>query len=204
MVCIKDMKDLDILTRDKHEMAYLYQFSAYTPGEYTLECSRAGSYALAAWCNLKYFGLEGYRALLGNLIESEKALRKVIKEEDSMVCVNTKDHGSVTLFRVYPNKNAKEQYEHEFNDKKYSNDLKKHNDYQFQVSKELHKILFEEGGPALSFTSNFRLNKNGEPIAAIKAYPMSPYITNEKSDLKKDVVDYIMRAKERVDKNFSK
>lgn len=37
MICIKDKKDLKLLTRDKDEMAYLYQFSAYTPGEYTLQ-----------------------------------------------------------------------------------------------------------------------------------------------------------------------
>ncbi|RXI40034.1 aspartate aminotransferase family protein [Clostridium tetani] len=209
MICMKDKKDLKLLTRDKDEMAYLYQFSAYTPGEYTLECSRGGNYALAAWCNLKYFGLEGYRAILGNLIESEKSLRKVIEKEPSMVCVNPKDHGFVTLFRVYPKdleRNfdcedfANEQYKREFEDETYKDNLKKYNDYQFRVSEELQRMLFEENGPALSFTSEFRLNSYGEPIAAIKSYPMSPYMACCKEELKQDIINYVLRAAGNVDK----
>ncbi|MDU1443376.1 MAG: pyridoxal-dependent decarboxylase [Clostridium cochlearium] len=208
MICIKDKENLKLLTRDKDEMAYLYQFSAYTPGEYTLECSRGGNYALAAWCNLKYFGLEGYRAILGNLIESEKSLRNVIKKEPSVVCVNPKDHGFVTLFRVYPKnlekrfdiKNfAKDQYKREFEDVEYKDDLKKYNDYQFKVSEELQRMMFQENGPALSFTSEFRLSSYGEPIAAIKAYPMSPYMACCKDELKQDIINYVLRAAKNVD-----
>ena len=208
MICIKNKEDLNLLTRDKDEMAYLYQFSAYTPGEYTLECSRGGNYALAAWCNLKYFGLQGYRAILGNLIESEKSLRKVIEKEPSMVCANPKDHGFVTLFRVYPKELkekldsqnfAKEQYKREFENEEYKDDLKKYNDYQFKVSEELQRMLFEENGPALSFTSEFRLNSYGQPIAAIKSYPMSPYMACCEADLKEEVLNYVLKASENVD-----
>lgn len=211
MICIKDSEDLKILTRDKDEMAYLYQFSAYTPGEYTLECSRGGNYALAAWCNLKYFGLEGYRAILGNLIESEKALRKVISKEPSMVCINGRDHGFVTLFRVYPNKLsmpsisedfAKEQYMKEFEDESYVEELRKYNDYQFKVAQELQRMLFEENGPALSFTSKFRLTPYGEPIAAIKAYPMSPYMGCCEKKIRENIIKYILKAAENVDKSY--
>ncbi|SQB92739.1 pyridoxal phosphate-dependent decarboxylase family protein [Clostridium tetanomorphum] len=211
MICIKNADDLEMLSRDKEEMAYLYQFSAYTPGEYTLECSRGGNYALAAWCNLKYFGLEGYRAILGNLIESEKALRNVIEDEPSMVCINERDHGFVTLFRVYPKKLsifsncenfAKNQYEKEFEDTAYKEELRKYNDYQFKVSQELQRMLFEENGPALSFTSEFRLTPYGEPIAAIKAYPMSPYMGRCEKELKENIIEYILKAAENVDKDY--
>ncbi|WP_129597899.1 pyridoxal phosphate-dependent decarboxylase family protein [Anaerophilus nitritogenes] len=208
MICLKDHNLLDLVTRDRNQMAYLYQFSAYTPGEYTLECSRGGNYALGAWCNLKYFGLEGYRAILGNLIESEKSLRKVIENESSMVCVNYKDHGLVTLFRVYPKslkkilgseQFAKEQYDKEFKDPSYKESLVKYNEYQFKVVNELQKILFEENGPALSFTSNFRVTSYKEPIAAIKAYPMSPYMICAEDELKEHIISYILKAADRVD-----
>lgn len=102
LVLMKDKDDLELLVREHDAMAYLYQFSAYTPGTYTLECSRGGNYALAAWCNLKYFGLEGYQALLGELIEAQISLRQAMEQERSVVCVNPKDYGFVTLFRVYP------------------------------------------------------------------------------------------------------
>lgn len=213
MICMKDSEDVEILARGREQMAYLYQFSAYTPGEYTLECSRGGGYALSAWCNLKYFGLEGYRAILGNLIESEKSLRKVIGKEDSMVCVNEDDHGSVTLFRVYPKtlgeklnveNFAKDQYKKEFEDENYREELKKHNDYQFKISQEIQRMLFEENGPALSFTSKFRLTPYGEPIAAIKAYPMSPYMGCDEKELREDIINFILKAAEAVDKQLEK
>ncbi|WP_125152046.1 pyridoxal phosphate-dependent decarboxylase family protein [Clostridium rectalis] len=209
MVCIKNNSDLELLCRDKDQMAYLYQFSAYTPGEYTLECSRAGNYALAAWCNLKYFGLEGYRVLLGNLIESEKALRKVIENEPSMVCVNEKDHGSVTLFRVYPKEIrnrldcdnfANVQYKREIGEEKFKEELRKNNEYQFKLAQEIQRMLFEENGPALSFTSSFKLTSYGEPIAAIKAYPMSPYMACYEEELKEDIIKFIFKAAKNLEK----
>lgn len=95
---------------------------------------------------------------------------------------------------------AKKQYKREFEDIEYKNDLKKYNNYQFKVSEELQKMLFEENGPALSFTSEFRLNSYGKPVAAIKAYPMSPYMACCKDELKQDIIDYILRAAENVDK----
>ncbi|ABK62153.1 pyridoxal phosphate-dependent decarboxylase family protein [Clostridium novyi] len=211
MICIKDCNDIDMLTRDKDQMAYLYHSSAYTPGEYTLECSRGGGYALSAWCNLQYFGLEGYRVILGNLIECEMSLRNVIKEEPNLVCVNEKDNGLVTLFRVYPDKLkeninkvnfAEEQYKNEFTNPDYKEQLKKYNEYQNKIANELERMMFEENGPALSFTSKFRLSQYGEPIAAIKAYPMSPYMNFSEERLKEDIIKYVLRAKENVDKKL--
>ncbi|KGM94475.1 aspartate aminotransferase family protein [Clostridium botulinum] len=209
MICMKNSNDIQVLTRDKDQMAYLYHSSAYTPGEYTLECSRGGGYALSAWCNLKYFGLEGYRAILGNLIEVEMSLRNVIRKEPSMVCVNGNDNGLVTLFRVYPDSLkdktnfddfARQQYKNEFCNEDYKKDLKEYNDYQAKVAKELEMLMLEENGPALSFTSKFRLSSYGEPVAAIKAYPMSPYMSSSEKELKEDIIKFVLKAKENIKK----
>ncbi|KEI11928.1 L-2,4-diaminobutyrate decarboxylase [Clostridium novyi B str. ATCC 27606] len=209
MICIKDINDIEFLTRDRDQMAYLYHSSSYTPGEYTLECSRGGGYALSAWCNLKYFGLEGFRAILGNLIEAQISLRNVIQKEPSMVCVNEDDNGLVTLFRVYPDSLkdkanihalASEQYKNEFFNKDYKKDLKEYNDYQGKIAKELERLMIEENGPALSFTSKFRLSSYGEPVAAIKAYPMSPYMSSSEEDFKEDIIKFVLKAKENIKK----
>lgn len=208
MICVKNSDDLKMLSREKHDMAYLYQFSAYTPGEYTLECSRAGNYALCAWCSLKYFGKEGYRSLIGSLLELQNSIREVIKSENSIVCVNEEDNGFVTLFRVYPNSLcenlnvdnfAKVQYSNEYNDKNYNDDLIKYNKYQFEVAKELQRMLYNENGPALSFTSKFRLNKFNQPIAAIKAYPMSPFIQTSEKEIRENLINYILKACKNID-----
>lgn len=210
LVLVKDKEDLDLLSREGHEMAYLYQFSAYTPGKYTLECSRGGNYPLAAWCNLKYFGLEGYRAILGEHIEAEIELRKLIAKEDSLVCLNPDDHGFVTLFRAYPeslrakygDNFASAQYNNEYSDEEYAEDLAKFNEYQLQVAAELRRLTFEDNGPALSYTSDFRTNKFGNPIAALKAYPMTPFRNDDEAEIKNDVIDYIKKACKIVDERF--
>ena len=195
LVMVKDKSDLDLLVREHDAMAYLYQFSAYTPGTYTLECSRGGNYALAAWCNLKYFGLEGYQAILGELIEAEISLREAIAEEDRMVCLNPKDHGFVTLFRVYPEGvNAKEQYAAEWANKDAVEDLEKHNSFQIHTAASLRQLTFTENGPAMSCTSSFRVNENGDGVAALKAYPMTPFRSVSQADMKRDVVDYVLKA----------
>ena len=208
LVLVKDKTSLPILSRESEDMAYLYQFSAYTPGKYTFECSRGGNYPLVAWCNMKYFGLEGYRATLGELIEAKITLRKLIDNEDAIVCLNRHNYGFVTLFRVYPEELrakygdnfAEEQYENEFNDAEYAEDLKKFNDYQFKVAAELRRLTFEDNGPALSFTSGFRTNAYGDEVAAIKAYPMTPFRSDNAAEIKRDVVDYILKAAKCVDK----
>ena len=208
LVMIKDKQDVDLLVREHDAMAYLYQFSAYTPGTYTLECSRGGNYALAAWCNIKYFGLEGYQAILGELIEAQITLRHVIEKEPSLVCLNPEDHGFVTLFRVYPESLketiseenfAKVQYKQEFNNEAYEKDLEKFNAYQIKMAAALRKLAFEENGPALSCTSSFRLNKNGKPVAALKAYPMTPFRSSSEEQIKRDIVDYALKASKMLD-----
>ncbi len=207
LVLVKDAKDLDLLARKGHDMAYLYQFSAYTPGKYTLECSRGGNYPLTAWCNLKYFGLDGYRAILAEHVEAEIALRKLFKETEGIVCLNEEDHGFVTLFRVYPSSlkekygkdYARMQYEHELCDEAYSEDLARFNQFQLDVASELRRLTFEENGPALSYTSDFRVSDYGQPIASLKAYPMTPFRNDHIEDLQRDVVAFVEKAMRAVE-----
>ena len=60
-------------------MPYLYQFGYYHPGIYTLECSRSGAGALAAYANMRLLGKEGYRILIGHVVEMAEMLRKGAK-----------------------------------------------------------------------------------------------------------------------------
>ena len=63
-----------------------------------------------------------------------------------------------------------------------------------QTAGMLHKLTFAENGPAMSCTSSFRVNKAGLPIAALKAYPMTPFRDNDQTALRRDVVDYVLHA----------
>jgi glutamate/tyrosine decarboxylase-like PLP-dependent enzyme len=196
---LKNGNDFELLKRPAGEEAYLFHFGAYNPGEYSLESSRAASGSLAAWANLKLFGIEGYQVMLARLVDVERAIRKDINSRQDMVVVNPDDHGFVTLYRVYPEgTDAVETYKAEFSGE-MDDKLAEHNKYILAFSTEVNRRQREENGPFLSFTSNHRVNKNGKPVAALKVFPMTPYAD---ASTMKEVMAGIIAAKENVDMNW--
>lgn len=194
---LKDGKDFDLIRRPAEEEAYLFHFGAYNPGEYSLESSRSAAGALAAWANLKLFGVEGYQAILARLIEAERKLRRKIQTRPDMVVVNPDDHGFVTLYRAYPpGTDAEKTYLEEVGGKADSR-LKKHNSYIHRISSEINRLQREENGPFLSHTSNHRLSASGIQIAALKVFPMSPFVDGAAMDM---IMSGIIKAKENVDR----
>ncbi len=173
--------------------AYLQARTCYNPGLYTLEVSRSGSYSMAAWATLKFMGYEGFRSILGGILEIQHYLRdEVIANEKTVVCVNSADRGFVTLFRVYKKGvNAKKQYDRELNDPDAREELEANNKLQQDIADMLwqwHRDGQLHGGsyaPYISYTSGFRPtdydNDDVEPgfIYAVKAYPMNVNITPE-------------------------
>ena len=83
-------------------MPYLYHFGDYRPGMYTLETSRAGTGVLAALANLRLFGEEGLRVILGHIVEMTQRLREYLGGQAGTTVVNQYNFGTVTLFRAYP------------------------------------------------------------------------------------------------------
>ena len=114
VVMVKDLHRFQELM-SRPGSAYLQARTCYNPGLYTLEVSRTGAYSMAAWATLKYMGYEGFRSILGGILDVQHYFRdEAIAKESTAVCVNDTDHGFVTLFRVYPTGvNAEEQYEKE-------------------------------------------------------------------------------------------
>ncbi|MGE5341227.1 MAG: pyridoxal phosphate-dependent decarboxylase family protein [Candidatus Omnitrophota bacterium] len=172
---------------------YLQERTSYNPGNYTLEVSRSGAYAMAGWATLKHFGHEGFQAVLGGILEVQHELRSRIECESDMVCVNSDDNGFVTLFRVYPsNVNASVQYSKELNWPDSKNELMKHNRLQEKVADKLWN-WYKEGkiidGCQITYTSlstGFRptmYNRDeSDPnamIYALKSFPMNVFIDAE-------------------------
>ena len=98
----KEREDLTLLSRHPDQMPYLYQFGYYHPGIYTLECSRSGAGALAAYANMRLLGKEGYRILIGHMVEMAEMLRERLERHAFLQVLNDGNFGPVTLFRVYP------------------------------------------------------------------------------------------------------
>ena len=200
MFLLKNGSDFELLKRPVSEEAYLFHFGTYHPGEFSLESSRSANGALAAWANLKLFGLEGFQVILARLVAVERKFREKIDSLDDLIVVNPDDHGFVTLYRVYPpGIDSREIYKKE-RDGKMDEKLQEYNAYLIQVAREIDRMQREENGPFLSFTSNHRVNKNGKPIAALKIYPMSPFVTEESID---SIMAGILAAKKNVDKRNS-
>lgn len=189
--------------------AYLQDRSPYNPMEYSLESSRSGQGSICSWATLKYFGAEGFQLINGVQLERHEYLRGKIAESVNMVCVNPKDVGGVTLFRVYGKGvyNPASEYEKEFNDPKYLPTLKEHNEFIRKVGDKLWdwyksgKIVEGRYTPYLSYSTGFRTTAYNEDkknpdavIFALKIYPLNINVNEEDMDWMLRIVD--LAAKE--------
>jgi glutamate/tyrosine decarboxylase-like PLP-dependent enzyme len=177
---VKNRDDLTRLSRQPEEMPYLYQFGRYHPGVYTLECSRPGSGALAALANMRLFGKEGYRVLIGHGVEMAEMLRERLENYPFIEVLNDYNYGPVTLLRVYPEGvEAKAAFQREMGDPAYREQLLEHNLYNREVFRRVHEWALRGEGVLLSWTDAYRHadyeGQAGPPIAALKSFILSPW-----------------------------
>ncbi len=196
LVLVKDQADLDLLKRTPEQMPYLYHYGQYRPGMFTLETSRAGTGPLAALANLKLFGIEGLRAILGHIIEMTQLLREHLEGHEGTTVLNRGNFGTVTLFRVYPvGVDTFEIKSQEFEDVKYRDSLIAHNAYNREIFQYVNSEAMEGRGVFISTTDCYRKTTYGEPIVALKSYILSPFIDEE--DVK-TVVAKVLEAREAI------
>ncbi|MDD1606614.1 MAG: pyridoxal-dependent decarboxylase [Methylococcaceae bacterium] len=175
---LKNRNDFALLSRVPEQMPYLYQIGHYHPGIYTLECSRAGSSALAALASMQLLGKQGYRVLIGHTIEMAEMLRERLERHECIRVLNDYNYGPVTLFRVYPPEvDADEAFHRELNDPSYSEQLSAHNDYNRKLFDVIHARVMQGEGVMLSWTIGYRHANyaNAPAIAAMKSFIMSPW-----------------------------
>ena len=208
----KDRVEFEYLMR-RPGSQYLQERTSYNPGLYTLEVSRSGSYAMAGWATLKYFGYEGFQAILGGILEMQHYLRQKITEYDDIVCVNPDDYGLVTLFRVYPKEtNAREQYQKELIDPQAKDELKRNNELQQKVADQLwnwFRTGYQHPGvgyaPYISYTSGFRPTEYNraktDPDAVIYALKSFPMNVNINADSMQKLIKLVLAARDEVSKS---
>ncbi|MBI4643426.1 MAG: aspartate aminotransferase family protein [Deltaproteobacteria bacterium] len=177
---VKDRRDLSLLSRHPEEMPYLYQFGSYHPGIYTLECSRPGSGALAAFANIRLLGKQGYRVLIGHAVEMAEMLRERLEAHPFIQVVNDRNFGPVTLFRVYPpGVEAQAEFRREVKDPAYREQLEAHNFFNRRIFQLIHDRAMRGEGVLLSWTDACRHAQygrdEGPPIAALKSFILSPW-----------------------------
>ena len=62
----------------------------------------SGGAPLAALANLLHFGKDGFRSLLGHLVEMAEVLREELEAHRYTTVLNGENFGAVTLVRAYP------------------------------------------------------------------------------------------------------
>ena len=198
LVLIKDRAELDLLKRHPEQMPYLYQFGEHRPGMYTLETSRAGTGPLAALANLRLFGEQGLRVILGHIVEMTQLLREHLEGHEGTTVLNRDNFGTVTLFRAYPEGvdtfSIKRQ---EFEDAAYRESLLSHNAYNREIYQYVHSEAMEGRGVVISTTDCYRHTTYHEPIVALKSFILSPFV--DEADVK-TVVDKVLEAREKLRK----
>jgi glutamate/tyrosine decarboxylase-like PLP-dependent enzyme len=196
LVLVKDRADLQLLARVPEQMPYLYHFGDYSPGMFTLETSRAGTGALAALANLRLFGRDGLRALLGHLVEMAQVLREHLEGHVATTVLNRENFGTVTLFRVYPEDvdtfAIKRQ---ELEDPAFRESLLRHNEYNRRIFQYVHREALAGRGVMISLTDCYRHTSYGEPVVALKSYILSPFVDEEHVEA---VVRQVLEARAHV------
>lgn len=173
---VKEATDLELITRKQSDTPYLFHDGHYHPGRYTLETSRAGSAPMSALANLRLFGKNGLRALLGHVVTMAEVLREHLEGHAATTVVNRGNFGPVTLFRVYPDGvDTFSVTDRELKDASYRSQLQLHNEYNRRIYHLVQADALHGDGVVISLTDCYRETDYGEPIVALKSYLLSPF-----------------------------
>ena len=173
---VKDAIDLELITRKQSDTPYLFHDGHYHPGRYTLETSRSGSAPMSALANLRLFGKNGLRALLGHVVSMAEVLREQLEGHAATTVVNRGNFGPVTLFRVYPDGvDTFGVAEREQKDASYRDQLRIHNEYNRRIYQVVQADALHGDGVVISLTDCYRETDYGEPMVALKSYLLSPF-----------------------------
>lgn len=197
---VKERNDLTLLSRAPEQMPYLYQFGHYHPGIYTLESSRSAGGAMAALANIKLLGKNGYRVLIGHIVEMTEMLRDRLEKYPFIKILNGYNYGPVTIFRIYPpNLNASETFQRELTVPDYKEQLEENNIYNFHIFKYTYERAMQGEGVLLSWTDAYRYTdySYGPRIAGLKSFIMSPWTDINAID---KVIKHVIEAELYIEK----
>jgi L-2,4-diaminobutyrate decarboxylase len=194
MVLVRDAAEFQRVARSADSMPYLFQSGSYHPGRYTLETTRSGSGPMAALANLRLFGKNGLRALLGHLVTMAEALREQLEGHAATHVLNGGNFGPVTLFRVYPDGVDTFSFpQREQTDATCRDKLREYNDYNRRIFELIQSEAVQGRGVVISLTDCYRESDYGEPIVALKSYIMSPFSEEQYVEY---VLESIWKARE--------
>ncbi len=193
---VRNADELTLISRSQSDTPYLFHDGHYHPGRYTLETTRSGAGPMAALANLRLFGKQGLRSLLGHLISMSEALRERLEGQPWSTVVNRGNFGPVTLFRVYPDGvDTFTILEREQKDPAMQTQLETFNDYNRRVFQIVQREALQGRGVVISLTDCYRDSEGGVPMVALKSYILSPFSDDQYVDA---VIDSLAAAREEL------
>lgn len=199
---VRDSRDLELISRQQSDTPYLFHDGHYHPGRYTLETTRSGSGAMAALANLRLFGKNGLRALLGHVVAMAEELREHLEGHAATTVCNRGNFGPVTLFRVYPDGiDTFSIIERELKDASYKDKLLAHNAYNRRIFQLVQADALKGEGVVISLTDCYRETDYGQPMVALKSYILSPFAEEKYVDT---VLESLWKARARIAAEDSK
>jgi L-2,4-diaminobutyrate decarboxylase len=168
------------------------EYGNYSPFQYTMELSRAGTGAVSSLTTLKCFGYEGFQKIIGRLMTVGEYIKASLKKNGEFEVINDKTEGFVTLFIIkQPEDNMKYS---ELSDMDSENAARIaeyiYHFYLYLIDKQAKG----ECSISLEYSEGYDITKSGVKIGVLKAFPMSPLankynmtsIIKELFDLKKE------------------
>jgi hypothetical protein len=182
-VMARERSDLSRLSKAGNPMTDMHQladeFSYHSPCDYTLETSRAGGKALAALTALHTMGRDGYRGLVGDLIQGTALLRRQLQRSPDIAVLNGYALGYQTMVRLYPPEHR--------DDPRRGRELADASPALREFIVEGNRYLkafftwdndtrmeVNGGGMLYSFSSKFVTTPSEASISGLKFYPVSP------------------------------
>lgn len=172
------------------------EYGNYSPFQYTLELSRPLNGAVAAYVNLKTFGITGFQKLIGGLINSSEYFKDELSKTGRFQVINNDDSdGFVTLFVAK-----------EYNDSPSFFDLGEMLPQEIerfgQYNYKFYLFLLEKQKKGecwftIDYSTGYHILSNGKKLGVLKAYPMTPYFDN-------DCVDKLMHDLIKMQHEFDK
>lgn len=164
------------------------EYGNYSPFQYTFELSRPLNGPLAAYVNLKTFGITGFQKIIGNLMDTSEYLKELLNNTGRFEVINDNDSdGFVTLFVAKETKDSPSFFE--------LNNLSAAEIEQFgQYSYKFYLFLLEKQKKgecwfAIDYSTGYHRLSDGKKLGVLKAYPMTPYFDKKAAEkLVKDVM----------------
>ena len=140
---------------------------------------------------MKYFGIEGFQAVLGGILEVREYMDSLVNDQPEMVMTDPNCSGFISLFRVYPKGvDAKAQYQRELSSSAHRDDLIKYNNFTEAIGEKLFdwyingKKVNGKFTPHMAYSTGFRTaswNEEGKDaegfVYSLKTYPMNVFVT---------------------------